>query len=168
MNTRLAVGFTLLALTAFASTAHADEPALSPPSTPPPAAEATRPNVPAVIAGATLLGVSYTVGAVGGAMMDVCLQFNFFGSAPSDCGKPHWPMYVPVVGPFVALGTAEAAGRLDGGSAAFMIADGVAQVGSFALLVYGLAARVPVKPKAVTIVPTASPSGYGLAIAGTF
>jgi hypothetical protein len=167
MRTRLSFGLACLALTAFASAARADEPLVATP-TPPPAAEGTHPNIPAVVGGASLLGVSYATGVVGGALMDICLRFNLFGSGPTECPRPHWPMYIPVVGPFVALGTADSAGVLNGDSAAFMIIDGVAQVGSLALLIYGLAARVPAQPKPVTVVPTASSSGYGLAVAGTF
>lgn len=167
------VGFLALslALSTFAATAHADEP---PPAADPPVAVAppvaehreTRMQPIPIVAGSVLLGASYATGVIGGAMLDVCL--NVFGP-PTPCDHPHWPMYIPVAGPFIALGTASAANRLDGASAAFMIADGIAQVASLSLLVYGLAARVPVERKApVSFVPVVGDRSYGLAAVGTF
>jgi hypothetical protein len=80
-----------------------------------------------VIAGAVTFGSTYLVSlAVGSTVL----------AADATSGKPLAPLFAPVVGPFVAIGTAHS----DGAGTLWLVLDGVAQTAGAVVLIYGLAA----------------------------
>lgn len=80
--------------------------------------------------GAGLFGAFYLISALVAAVgTDVCNGF--------DCKNPFWPMWIPVAGPFITIGTA-------GGSATgdiFLVIDGLAQAGGVAMIIAGAIGR---------------------------
>ncbi len=79
------------------------------------------------------------------------------------------PLYVPVIGPFVAIGTMQPNKQIT----AALVADGVVQMGGLAMALAGLIAQEQVlvrsKTASVAVVPTASPQGDGgLSLIGSF
>ncbi|MBM4360824.1 MAG: hypothetical protein FJ096_22200 [Deltaproteobacteria bacterium] len=94
-----------------------------------------------VIAGSVTAGVPFVVSFLTG------LSIGLSGSRRE--GEAFWPLMLPVVGPFVTMGTSgsEGAGTL------WLALDGLAQVGGVAMLVGGLVAKTP---KLVRETPTVS------------
>ncbi|HTJ81823.1 MAG TPA: hypothetical protein VL400_08855 [Polyangiaceae bacterium] len=90
---------------------------------------------------------------------------------PSVEGDPnfddmYWPMFIPVVGPFVAIGTADASGT----GAGILALDGAFQAGGLALMIVGLAApKLELIPqKGVFVGAGAAPGAGGIHVGGTF
>jgi hypothetical protein len=77
-----------------------------------------------------------------------------------------WPLALPVVGPFVTMGTANARGA---GLAALLL-DGVIQTGGLAMLIVGLAVKKPVlvlqqaTEARLRISPSLGPTGAGFGL----
>lgn len=78
----------------------------------------------------------------------------------------YWPMFIPVAGPFVAIGTADSSGT----GAAILALDGTIQAVGLALTIAGFAAPTVeiVEDYEITITPTASSENGGMAISGSF
>lgn len=116
--------------------------------------------------GAGMLGgmwvLSVIIGAVGNAGHDRGLG--------GDGSEPWTPMFFPVVGPFITMGTASS--DLSSGGAAMLALDGVAQVGGAAMIVLGIAlpkkqlVRDEVGGGGITVQPVFT--GCGMALTGTF
>ena len=83
-----------------------------------------------IIGGAVTFGVFYLISALVGA---VALDCNSVTSS-NACGGLG-VLLIPAAGPFIALGTA----KPDGGGAAILVIDGVAQAGGLAMLILGIA-----------------------------
>ena len=68
------------------------------------------------------------------------------------------PLFAPVLGPFIALGTSDLDFARDGYVGAFLVLDGLAQVGAAALLITGLAkdVRLLVRDRDLTKPPPAT------------
>jgi hypothetical protein len=81
--------------------------------------------------GAGLFGAFYLISALVAAIgTDVCDALN-------NCHNGFWPMWIPVAGPFITMGTA-------GGSATgdvFLVLDGLAQAGGIAMIIAGAVGR---------------------------
>jgi hypothetical protein len=77
-----------------------------------------------------------------------------------------WPMALPVVGPFVTIGTAHA----EGAGVAVLLLDGIVQTGGLAMLIAGLAVRRDVLvlqtsgEAGLRISPTLGPTGAGFGL----
>lgn len=89
-----------------------------------------------VVGGAVTFGVTYLFTALGGAIASDVLRTTSGGSSSV------LPLFIPAVGPFVAIGTMGA--NVTGGF--FLALDGLAQSAGIALFIYGLAA-----PKTVLV-----------------
>jgi len=79
------------------------------------------------------------------------------------------PLYVPVIGPFIAIGTMDPDKRIT----AALVADGVVQIGGLAMALAGLIAQEQVLVRSdtasVTVVPTVAPQGAGgVSLLGSF
>jgi glutamate mutase epsilon subunit len=83
------------------------------------------------------------------------------------------PLFVPVVGPFIAIGTLEAEGL---GTALLML-DGIGQVGGLAMLIAGVAAKKSVFVRDFSVAgheitveaqPLVGTKGAGMGLTGTF
>jgi hypothetical protein len=157
----------LATMTSDPRTAHAQ--AMVPPATPAtpgsvasgalPAAPRAR-SVP-VWGGASLFALSYVASA-----------FSATTGYPADDGttSSRTVMWVPLVGPFVTLGSTRSAG-----ADALLVLDGLAQIGGLTLFVYGLASAAPaVSPHdasshlTLALAPLADPRAPGATLVGTF
>lgn len=78
----------------------------------------------------------------------------------------YWPMFIPVVGPFIAIKTADASGT----GAAILALDGVVQTAGLAMLIAGLAApKLELVPQQkIHIAPRVSAGSLSLELGGTF
>ena len=80
-----------------------------------------------------------------------------------------WPLFIPVAGPFIGIGTMHASY----GPGFMLVLDGLAETGGLAMFIAGLAAkkellvRDDVYDAQVQVVPLAGPGMAGIAIAGT-
>jgi len=90
-----------------------------------------------IIGGAVTFGVFYLISALVGAATIDCNSLTS-GSACGGGGV----LLIPAAGPFIAIGTMKA----DGGGAALLVLDGVAQAGGLAMLILGIAV-----PKSVLV-----------------
>lgn len=125
-----------------------------------------------VVGGAVTLGGAFAITAIG-AVMAITMQSGESDSNPplrGNLGQNFKPLFVPVLGPFIAIGTTQP----NGAGTALLIADGVVQVGGFAMLLAGLGLR---KKELVrndsgaldlAVTPIASPGLAGVGIVGAF
>jgi hypothetical protein len=124
-----------------------------------------------VIAGAVTFGVSWLVSATAGVALtdehnnNSCAYSedysgNGYGYCDDDDESDAVPLFIPVVGPFIAMGTLDAEGP---GRAALFL-DGVVQVGGLAMLIAGVAATrtVLVRTPAATVAIAPGPSSVHL------
>jgi hypothetical protein len=87
-----------------------------------------RPVRSMVIAGAVTFGSTYVVSLLTSATIL---------AADSHSGKPLAPLFVPIAGPFITIGTAKS----DGAGTLWLVLDGVAQTAGAVMLIYGLVAE---------------------------
>jgi hypothetical protein len=107
-----------------------------------------------VIAGACVFGGVYIFSVIWGSV---------FISAEGE-GEGYEALYVPVVGPFIAMGTIEG---VETSSGALLAVDGIAQVGGVAMFIAGLAAKKQVlvrtyETATVDFTPAFGPGGGAL------
>ncbi|APR75065.1 Hypothetical protein A7982_00411 [Minicystis rosea] len=88
----------------------------------------TRPVRSMVIAGSVTFGATYLVSLLTAATVL---------AADSRDGKQLAPLFAPVVGPFIAIGTTKS----EGAGTLWLVLDGVAQTAGAVMLIYGLAAE---------------------------
>lgn len=76
----------------------------------------------------------------------------------------YWPMFIPVVGPFVAIKTSDASGT----GAAILALDGVVQTAGLAMMIAGLAApKLEVVPQQkIRVGPRVSAGGVTIELSG--
>lgn len=114
-----------------------------------------------VIAGSVTLGSLWAISALTGGIV---------GAARDADDKAHYPLYFPVAGPWVALGTL----ANDTAARVFLAIDGVGQTGAAAMFVAGIAAPKTIlrlKETGLNVVPTAcgmQACGSGLTLTGRF
>lgn len=121
----------------------------------------TRIRTGMVIGGIVTFAVLWGITAASGGILSAADELN------SD---DYVPLYIPAVGPFIAV---ETMGAEDAG-VALLIIDGVVQTGMLAMFVAGLAAQKDVLRRTVRLTPLIAPgfaSGhgqYGLGLSGSF
>jgi hypothetical protein len=104
-------------------------------------------------------------GLVVSAVNDVCTA-----ATSSTCTSAAWPLYIPVLGPFLQLG------YLNGNSLTtvrtLLVMDGLLQGGGLAMLIAGAVARqataVPMSGGRAQLSPYPLVGGAGLALVGRF
>jgi len=116
----------------------------------------------AIAGGCTLGGLWLVSSMVGGLLTDLWSSSRDTQSA--------WPLFIPVAGPFIGIGTTEAQS-----AATFMLVlDGVLQTAGLASFIAGLAVekqvliRDDVAQVTVDVAPIVGPSSAGIGIHGTF
>lgn len=115
-----------------------------------------RPHIGLIAAGASMFGVFYTFTALAGAIQqDAC----------KSCANGAWALYVPVVGPFIKLGSSSLQVERFG-----LVFDGLVQLGGAVMLISGLIVRQNkwVYSRSVQIAPTAGAGAAGLTVMGRF
>ncbi|MBW2528144.1 MAG: hypothetical protein JRI23_28450 [Deltaproteobacteria bacterium] len=114
-----------------------------------------------VAAGATVLGATWLISAI------TAISLDNEGSVDDDPNfdDMYTPMLVPVVGPFITIGTADASGT----GAGILALDGVVQCAGLAMFIAGFAApKVELVPggPAVKVTPMASTKMTGISLSG--
>jgi hypothetical protein len=122
-----------------------------------------RPRIGLAAAGGSIFGGVY--------LMTVLFTSTFdnlcSSSSTSQCNR-HWPMYIPVIGPFIDI--PNIINYTSPGMVPLVVLDGLAQAAGIAMLIGGLATkkRVPVYAEQVSFMPMATPGGGGIAAMGRF
>ncbi|EYF07145.1 Hypothetical protein CAP_0624 [Chondromyces apiculatus DSM 436] len=136
------------------------------PDVPPPDGYALDSNVNAYLIGVGLglLTAGWLTSALVGSLASDATDADLGGHSAAD-----WtPLYFPVVGPFIALGTLEP----DPAAAGLLIADGVIQAGGAIGILWGALNRrykvVRERQGLVHVTPVAGPSFRGLSALGRF
>ncbi len=126
----------------------------------------SRPRYGLIVAGAVTFGSSYlmTAGITGYINAIDC------GNG-SHCSGTYWPLYVPVVGPFLYLGMGDKDIRTF--ASPVFVLSGLAQLGGLAMLIAGAVARkkVPVYAEdsgRLSVAPYLSPTNAGIQAMGRF
>ena len=125
-----------------------------------------RPAAKLMAAGGTLFGVTYLSTVLGAAIAsDICQADSALG-----CREAAWPIYIPVVGPFIQMGYISGNGANTG--RAVLAIDGALQAGGLAMFIAGAAmwgssshARYAQR---VQIAPYSTGTGTGLIALGRF
>jgi len=119
----------------------------------------TRPRRGLIIGGAVTFGTTWLLSVLVASAADSL-----------DGTNSLWPLYIPVVGPFVTIGTTDS----EGPATLFLVLDGVAQAGGLAMFIAGFAApetRLERKKEDFSINVTPMPlgiQGSGLGVVGTW
>jgi hypothetical protein len=91
----------------------------------------SRPAGRLMVSGATLFGVLYTATVLGAAIAsDVCKEDSSLG-----CREAQWPIYIPVVGPFIQMGYLSGTGSNTG--RAVLAIDGALQAAGVGMFIAG-------------------------------
>jgi hypothetical protein len=113
-----------------------------------------------VIAGSVVFGTTYLISVVTAAQV---------ADVEGDAEEV-WPLFVPIAGPFIAMGTTDAWGGADDGSSglgAVLLLDGLAQVAGAAMFIGGVASTKTVLKRTATndvqLDVQVRPNGVGLA-----
>ncbi|HZO12461.1 MAG TPA: hypothetical protein VFB62_04360, partial [Polyangiaceae bacterium] len=120
------------------------------------------PRIGLVVSGAVLLSALWITSASAA----VALDRQDDGTGDPNFDDKYWPMFIPVVGPFVTIKTADSSGT----GAAILGLDGAAQAVGLGMFIAGFAApkRELVPKRTVRVTPTVSPKLAGLSASGTF
>lgn len=87
-----------------------------------------------VVAGSITFGSTYVVSALVGSTMLAALSSE---KNPSTSPGAYAPLFVPLAGPFITIGTTHASGA----GALWLVLDGLTQTAGAVMLIYGLAAE---------------------------
>jgi hypothetical protein len=121
-----------------------------------------------VIAGAITFGLSWMASAAYGSYLIEEREGEMWRSRDEDEAPSEAVLYVPLVGPWIALGTVEHDRRERGA----FISGGIVQAAGMAMLIGGLAARETVLVKTddaeVAVLPQVGPTGNGVTLHGSF
>ncbi len=119
--------------------------------------------------GAALFGVSYGAAIIAGATVnDTCTANN----CDYSFGARSW-LFVPLAGPFVAIGNIQGANAGPTIARLLLATDGVMQIGGAAMIVLGFALnnngpRHAMSDQGIRIMPFATGTATGLAASGHF
>jgi hypothetical protein len=108
----------------------------------------TRPRIGLIVAGAVTLGTSWLItsaAAATNATYDAySVTINGSGSGSGDFGYASqlWPLYIPVLGPWIEMGYLSGSGAPTG--AALLAFDGLVQAGGLAMIIGGAVSRTRV------------------------
>jgi hypothetical protein len=120
-----------------------------------------------MIAGGTLFGATYLATVLGAAITsDVCQADSSLG-----CRQASWPIYVPIVGPFIQMGYINGTGANTG--RAILAIDGALQAGGLAMFIAGAAlwgssSSRPQYARRIQLAPYSAATGSGLVAFGSF
>ncbi len=131
----------------------------------------SQPRIGLIVGGSVTLGVMWLITAGSGAALQASCDAGFSGSSSSSggCSSTYWPLYIPVIGPFIQMGYVpnDSSRSLAMLGLAF---DGFVQTGGLVMLILGatLRERVPVYAQKVQVAPMFTSAGSGLALFGRF
>ncbi|MBK8940050.1 MAG: hypothetical protein IPM79_21125 [Polyangiaceae bacterium] len=122
----------------------------------------TSPRYGLVAAGVTTMGSLWTASFIAAIALDKEQGSN--GDPNFD--DMYWPMFIPVLGPFITIGTADSSGT----GAGILALDGALQAGGLAMLITGLVAPKSelIPQRRVKFTPRAGGGSVGLDVSGSF
>jgi hypothetical protein len=120
------------------------------------------PRVALVATGASVSGVLWLISTITAIGLDK--RTPVAGDPNFD--DMYWPMFIPVIGPFIAIGTAESSGT----GAGILALDGALQAGGLAMMIAGFVApKLELVPqKGIYLNAQAAPGLPGLSVGGAF
>jgi len=123
----------------------------------------SHPNMGLLAAGITTTATLWTVSTIAAIALD---QRDSTLEGDPNFDDAYWPMFIPVVGPFITIKTADSSGT----GAAILGLNGVAQTAGIGMIIAGIAVpKVEIIPqRPITIAPVASAEMVGLDISGAF
>ncbi|KYF68855.1 hypothetical protein BE15_28300 [Sorangium cellulosum] len=113
-----------------------------------------------IIGGAVTFGVTYVLSAMVGLVAEADER------AQGGSGASYMPLYIPLAGPFITIGTAEA----KGGGVFILMIDGLAQVAGAAMFIGGIAApekKLVRNDVSLSVKPIVSADTLGLGVSGS-
>ncbi|WP_437819052.1 hypothetical protein [Sorangium sp. So ce1078] len=113
-----------------------------------------------VIGGAVTFGVTYILSAMVGLVAESADR------AVGGTGESYIPLYIPLAGPFITIGTADA----KGGGVFVLMVDGLAQVAGAAMFIGGLAApqqKLVRNDVSLSVKPIVTGDTLGLGVSGS-
>lgn len=124
-----------------------------------------RPRLKLTAVGASILAGLWLGSCVAGGFMQAEADREssyYYGGYPSNQQRAGWPMFLPIVGPFISIGTF----HTDGGGTGALIVDGIAQAAMGGLALMGLFMQEKVlkfqfQKSEVAFAPMASPTNGG-------
>ena len=123
----------------------------------------SHPNLGLLVPGAVVTSTLWTVSTIAAISLD---QKEPSADGDLNFGDAYWPFFIPVVGPFIAIKTADSSGT----GAAILGLNGALQAAGLGMVIAGIAAPtvelIPQTP--ITIAPIASANTAGLEISGAF
>ena len=129
-----------------------------------------------VIAGAVTLGVSWSLSALAAASYSGTSSYTYYDGTTGSYSDGSfgdasalWPLYIPVLGPWIEMGFLHGSGAPLGG--ALLAFDGLVQAGGLAMLIAGAVTRTRVAIYAknnLQISPLTLTGGSGILVGGRF
>ncbi len=113
-----------------------------------------------IIGGAVTFGVTYILSAMVGLVAESADR------ASGGTGQSYIPLYIPLAGPFITIGTSDA----KGGGVFVLMVDGLAQVAGAAMFIGGLAApqkKLVRNDVALSVKPIVTGDTLGLGVSGS-
>jgi hypothetical protein len=129
-----------------------------------------QPRIGLIIAGSVMLGSMWLISAVSGGVAEASCDPTYGGGGSSyGCSTSYWPMYIPVLGPFIQMGFLPNDGT-QGLALVGLAFDGLVQVSGLVMIIVGatLRQRVPVYAQKWNISPTFTSGGSGFAFTTRF
>lgn len=124
----------------------------------------TRPNVGLIVGGSVMLGSMWVITALTAGGLSAICNDNFSSSGSSGCSNTYWPLFIPVVGPFIQMNYVQndSARSL---SYFGLALDGLVQVSGLVMIIVGAAVRqrVPIYAQRSLLSPVLLNGGSGLA-----
>ena len=141
-----------------------------PPLAPPPSRQ---PLVGLAIGGAATLGATWAISIATAAICDTW-NYHFDHSAYDAAGTPKcdtWPLYFPVLGPWLTLGVVHTSGSPPPFVDMLLVLDGLGQAAGLAMIIGGAVGRsvstAPAKND-LQVIPLALRGGSGVLLSGRF
>ena len=126
----------------------------------------SRPRVGLIIGGAVTLGVAWSLSALGAAYAGNNCGYDYYGYSSGGCYDRVWPLFIPVVGPWIQMGFGN-----DATTTAYLAFDGLVQAGGLAMIIAGAVTRTKVAVYAkngLQVNPLLASGGTGLLVSGRF
>lgn len=140
---------------------------------PPPPLPSRRPLVGLAIGGAATLGTTWAISIATAAICDTW-NYHFDHSAYDAAGTPKcdtWPLYFPVLGPWLTLGIAHTNGSPPPFVDMLLVLDGLGQAAGLAMIIGGAVGRSVSAATAkndLRVLPLALRGGSGVLLSGRF
>lgn len=134
---------------------------------------ARQPIIGLIIGGSSTVGATWALSVLTAGICDLW-NLHFNGGTTDAAGTPKcdtWPLYIPVVGPWLSLAVVHVDHSSSGFGDTLLALDGIFQAAGLAMIIGGAVGRVPSSPFAqnsLQITPLTLRSGVGVLVSGRF